>query len=114
MDTLYTGDIPEDYKFARFNDYSIDLFNVATLEENRIYTYYTIPMYNNYFVYDLEVLNNTEYSVLTEVKTTNDICYRRDFNDICIIILTFVIFGLFLFNLITSIIRKGGVLGGLL
>lgn len=114
MDTLYIGNIPEEYKYARFNDNSIDLFNEQNLEEGGMYLYYRIPLYDNCFVYDLKVLNNTEYSTLTEVKTTDNICYRRDFNDICIIILTFVIFGLFLLNLMTSIIRKGGVLGGLL
>ncbi|MCI8352645.1 MAG: hypothetical protein HFJ58_03415 [Clostridia bacterium] len=114
MDTLYTGNIPEEYKFARFSDNSIDLFNEQNLENGEVYLYYRIPLYDNCFVYNLEVLNNTEYSTLTEVKTTNNVCYRRDFNNICTIILTFVIFGLFLFNIVTSIVRKGGVLGGLL
>lgn len=114
MDTLYVGNVPENYKYARFNDNSIDLFDVDTLEDGEIYLYYHIPLYDNYFAYNIDFLSSNENVTLTEVNTTKNICYRRDFGGICNISFAFVLFGVVLVNIVTSIIRKGGVLGGLL
>ena len=49
MDTLYIGDIPEEYHFARFGSDYIDLFNTDTIVGNRDYTYYRVYMYDNLF-----------------------------------------------------------------
>ena len=115
MDTLYIGDIPEEYHFARFGSDYIDLFNTDILVYNQNYTYYRIYMYDNLFTYSVDSISGSYYNqTLQDVNVSNNIVYRRDFGDICIIVALMVGFGVWLLNLMTSIIRKGGVLGGLL
>ena len=109
MDTIYIGDIPTDYHFARFSSNYIDLFN-----NNQTYTYYRIYMYDNLFEYDVMSQKGGYYNeTLQDVKVSQNQVYRRDFGDVCIIVALMVGFGVWLLNLMTSIIRKGGVLGGL-
>lgn len=117
MDILYIGDIPQEYHFANFNNNYIDLYNTDTLRPNTTYTYYRIYLYDNLFEYTQNTTITSSYytsTVLHDVDVSNNICYRRDFSNICVITFIFVFFAVFLLNLITSIIRKGGVLGGLL
>lgn len=115
MDTIYIGDIPEEYHFARFGSNYIDLFNTNELSNNRTYTYYRVYLYDNLFEYDVRSQEGSYYhETLQDVKVSQDKVYRRDFGDICIIIAIMVGFGIWLLNLMTSLIRKGGVLGGLL
>lgn len=114
MDTIYIGDIPQDFHFARFGNNYIDLFNTNDLRPNVNYTYYRIFLYDNLFEYDIRTQEGSYYSeTLQDVKVSNSQVYRRDFGDICIIIALYVGFGVWLLNLMTSIFRKGGVLGGL-
>lgn len=117
MDILYIGDIPSDYHFAEFNNNYIDLYNTNNIQPNRTYTFYRVYLYDNTFLYDKNTLQTNswinQYN-LVDVETSSSIVYRRDFDAICFITFVFVLFGVWLLNLITSIIRKGGVLGGLL
>lgn len=115
MDTFYIGDIPVEFHYARFGSNYIDLFNTNELYNNRTYTYYRVYLYDNLFVYDVRSQEGSYYNeTLQDVKVSQDKVYRRDFGDICIIIAIMVGFGIWLLNLMTSLIRKGGVLGGLL
>lgn len=52
MDTLYTGDIPSNYHYARFNTNYIDLYGSSYIPPNTQFTYYRVYMYDNYFAYD--------------------------------------------------------------
>lgn len=114
MDTIYIGDIPEEYHFARFGTGYIDLFNTRTLVNNQTYTYYRIYMYDNLFEYSVGTTTGSYNSqTLQEVKVSDNKVYRRDFGDICIMVALMVGFGVWLLNLMTSVVRKGGVLGGL-
>lgn len=114
MDTIYIGDITTDYHYARFGSNYIDLFNTNQLVNNQTYTYYRIYMYDNLFEYDTRTQSGSYYGeTLQDVKVSQNQVYRRDFGDICIIVTLMVGFGVWLLNLMTSIIRKGGVLGGL-
>lgn len=117
MDKLYIGDIPSDYHFASFGNNYIDLYNVSTLSPNRTYEYYRVYMYDNYFCYEKKTNSTGSYYnivTFTSVDVTNNRLYRRDFSNVCIISFVMVFFFVFLFNIITSCIRKGGLLGGLL
>lgn len=117
MDILYVSDIPEEYHFAEFNTNYIDLYNTDVIMPNHTYTYYRIYLYDNSFYYDINTLQTgswTNQYNLKEVETSSNFVYRRDFDSICFITFCFVLFAVWLLNLITSIIRKGGVLGGLL
>lgn len=114
MDTIYIGDIPKEFHFARFGTDYIDLFNTDTLYNNQNYTYYRIYMYDNLFAYSVGTTSGSYYSqTLQNVDVSNNKVYRRDFGDICVIVALMVGFGVWLLNLLTSVVRKGGVLGGL-
>lgn len=116
MDKVYIGDsIPADYHFALFGNGYIDLYNTDVLQ-NGTFDYYRIYTNNNGFYYSH---NSQRYSLTSDTRATlvgvtNNVCYRHDFPNIMIMTLIFVLFGLFLFNIVTSLIRKGGLLGGLL
>ena len=95
-----------------FGDGYVTLYNTNNFYDNNYYDYYTI--YNeNGFYYSSGSRRVYSQSVV-DVQVTDNWLYRRDVDSIFIIIFSFVLFGLFLFNVMTSIIRKGGVLGGLL
>lgn len=115
MDKLYIGDIPTSFHYARFGNGYIDLYDSQVLHNNS-YTYYRVYTNNNGFYYSTNSANYssfvTEYT--TPIDVTDNIQYRTDFPNIMIMTLIFVLFGLFLFNIVTSLIRKGGLLGGLL
>lgn len=114
MDTIYIGDIPEQFHYARFGNNYIDLFDTDRLNNNQTYTYYRIYMFDNLFEYDVRTQQGGYYSeILQDVSVSQNKVYRRDFGDICIIVALMVGFGIWLLNLMTSIVRKGGVLGGL-
>lgn len=115
MDTLYIGDIPQEYHFAIFNNGYIDLYNTDTLH-NRDYTYYRIYTNVNGFYYRQLTTNVGQFTTTytQNINVSDKIMYRQDFDKICSITFFFLLLGVFLFNLITSCIRKGGLLGGLL
>lgn len=117
MDKLYTGDIPQEYHYARFSSNYIDLYNTDILLSNNTYTYYRVYLYNNLFFYDtLQTTTGGYYSTTytTNIETTDNIMYRRDFPSILTMTLIIAVFGIWLFNILSSAIRKGGGLGGLL
>lgn len=115
MDTLYTGDIPKEYHFARFGNGYIDLFNTDVLHNN-VYNYYRIYTNTNGFYYSYNTVSYSQYNTdyTTNIEVTDNIQYRSDFSNIMVMTFIFVLFGVFLFNIISSFIRKGGLLGGLL
>lgn len=117
MDTLYTGDIPSQYKYAQFGSNYIDLYNSSVLQPNHTYTYYRVYLYDNIFIYDIGVNVRGNYSnsiTLRELNTTDNFRYRRDFSDICLTVFMYILLFVFLINIVTSSIKKGGLLGGLL
>ena len=115
MDKLFIGDIPTEYHFARFGNGYIDLYNTDVLHAGT-FNYYRVYTNNNGFYYSFNTANYSQY--ITEyaqpIEVTQDICYRFDFPNILIMTCIFAVFGIFLFNTLSSLIRKGGVLGGLL
>lgn len=115
MDVLYIGDIPSDYHFARYGSNYIDLYNRATLS-NGSYNYYRVYLYDNYFTYDLGTTTVSQYNTIytRDIEVSNNFMYRRDIDSIFVCVLIFCIFFVFLTNIFTSIVRRGGVFGGLL
>lgn len=114
MDTLFIGDIPQEYHYALFNNGYIDLYNTDTLT-NGIYTFYRIYTNVNGFYYRQYQQNYSQYNTTyaQNINVTDQVVYRQDFPSILFMTLSFTIIGLWLFNLLTSLIRKGGALGGL-
>lgn len=115
MDKLYIGDIPSDYHYALFNSNFVDLFNTSNLT-NGTYQYYRVYLYDNFFAYDTGTrqFSQYNYTYATDIDVTDDIRFRRDFPDIAQTVFLYVLLFVFLVNLVTSSIKRNGLLGGLL
>lgn len=115
MDTLYIGDIPSEYHYAIFNNGYIDLYNTNVLHNNT-YTRYRIYTNVGGFYYDVNEVSIGSYTTnyARDIQCSSDVVYRQDFSAIVVTTFIIAVFGAWLLNLITSIIRKGGILGGLL
>ena len=113
MDTIYIGNIPTEYKYARFSNNYIDLFKQPNLEGTL--DYYRIYLYDNLFEYDhlQTTFNQYNISTATLVNVSQDFHYRRDLPSICFLSLVEILFIVFIVNLVSSVFKKGGVLGGL-
>lgn len=114
MDTLYIGDIPQEYHYALFNNGYIDLYNTDTLH-NDTYTFYRVYTNAGGFYYRTyqQTYNQYNTTYAQNINVSNEVVYRRDFPSILFMTICFTLIGIWLFNLITSLIRKGGLLGGL-
>lgn len=114
MDTLYIGDIPSEYHYALFNNGYIDLYNTDTLT-NGTYNFYRIYTNVNGFYYRKYQQTYGQYNITyaQNINVSDQVVYRQDFFSILFITLAFTFVGVWLLNLITSCVRKGGVLGGL-
>lgn len=113
-DILYIGDIPSDFHYAIFNDNHIDLYNVSTLHNNT-YVYYRIYTNYNNFMYEKrqQTVNQYTTTYTNNIQVSNNKVYRNDFDSIVICTFIFVLVGVWFLNLLSSAIRKGGLLGGL-
>ena len=114
MDTLYIGNIPSDYHYAIFNNGYIDLYNTNVLHNNT-YTRYRVFTNCDGFYYSVDSVNVGQYTTTytTDIPVSDNAVYRQDFDSIVIVTFIIALFGVWLLNLITSLIRKGGILGGL-
>ncbi len=114
MDTIYIGDIPLSYKYARFGNDYIDLFNVPNAT-NGTFNYYRIYYNAPGFIYSYNT-QSFGYNLETfqEVSVTDNFAYRKDFGDICLVAFIICFASIFILNAVTSVFKKGGVLGGLL
>lgn len=114
--------IPEgiagDYKFIVPSADYVDIYNTNYLQPNQTYTYYRL--YNNLDndLYQTRQTTTTQYNYgalnSIEIQPTNSYIYRKDYPQICFIVLIYVLAFCVLFNVFTSIVRKGGLLSGLL
>lgn len=114
MDKLYIGDIPKEYCYARFSDNHIDLYK--NLELTGVQDFYRIFMYENSFQYEHLTTTYTQYNqtIATFVNVTDDWHYRRDMPSIMFMSVVEVCILVILFNIVTSVFKKGGLLHGLL
>lgn len=114
MDTLYIGNIPKEYHYARYGNNYIDLYKNQNLTGYQ--DFYRVYMYQNSFQY--EHLNTTynQYNetIATSISVTDDYLYRRDFPSIMFMSFIYVILIVFLLNIVTSVFKKGGIFSGLL
>lgn len=114
MDKLYIGDIPKEYCYARFSDNHIDLYK--NLELIGVQDFYRIFMYENSFQYEHLTTTYSQYNqtVASFVDVTDDWHYRRDMPSIMFMGVVEVCILVILFNIVTSVFKKGGLLHGLL
>lgn len=110
--------IADNYKYIVPSSDYYDVYNTNYLNANSTYTYYRF--YNNVdqdmYVTLERTTSNYNYGYLScvEIQPSHNYVYRKDYPSIvstsAIIILGIVV----LFNIITSIIRRGGLFSGLL
>lgn len=113
------SDISTDYKYLVPHDGYYDLYNTSFLQAGRTYTYYRF--YDCLHNQDLYTINsftqspyNDSYINTIVVTPSNSLYLRSDFSSIVQTSFIIILFIIFLFNIVSSIIRKGGLLGGLL
>lgn len=114
MDTLYIADIPSEYHYAVIGNDYITLFNQPqghneTLPFYRIYS-------NNlgyYYTTGQQVFSQYSTTYFQDIPVSNDWLYRTDIDKIFVVCFIIFLMFIWLFNLVTSIFKKGGVFGGL-
>lgn len=114
MDKIYIGDIPKEYCYARFSDGHIDLFKNQQL--TGFQDFYRVYMYDNLFQYEHLSQNFNQYNETTavQVQVTDDWYFRRDMPSIMFMSVVQICIIVILFNIVTSVFKKGGLLSGLL
>lgn len=114
MDTLYIGDIPSEYKYAQFSSDYITLYNKPQ-GHNETLNYYRIYDKDGFFYsHGVQTFGNYNTTYFTEIPVTNDWFYRQDIDKIFIVCFVIFFMFIFVFNIVTSVFRRGGVFGGLL
>ena len=114
MDTLYIGDIPSEYHYASFSNGYITLYNQDTGHNNTL-DFYRIYTNNNGFFYSSGTQNfGQSYQYFDNINVSNNWLYRNDIDKIFIVCFIIFFMFLFVFNIATSVFKKGGVFGGLL
>lgn len=113
MDTLYIGDIPASYHYADFGNGYITLYDRSNAT-NQTLNYYRIYTNNNgfYFSRGQSSFNYTT-RYFTDIKVSNNWMYRSDIDKIFIVCFIIFFMFIFVFNIVTSCFKKGGVFGGL-
>ena len=114
MDTLYIGDIPKEYHFAVYGSNYIDLYNTSNLQGTL--DFYRVYLYDNLFAYEQRTTTYSQYfySTAQNIDVTDNYIYRRDYPSIVGISFVSIILIVFLFNIVSSSFKRGGLLGGLL
>ena len=120
MEFYIPNDIPMSYRYIVPNTSGnyYDLYNTDTLQPNRAYTYYRFYNYLDQSLYTTHTRNITGSISQTlnviEVTPTYSYTARKDYPDIVFTSAILIIGFVALFNIITSIIKKGGLFSGLL
>lgn len=114
MDKLYIGDIPQEYHYARFGNNYIDLYKNENLTGYQ--DFYRLYLYDNQFMYEHLNTTYTQYNqtIATFIEVTDDYKYRRDMPSIMFMSVVEVCIIVIIFNMVTSVFKKGGLLRGLL
>lgn len=107
--------ITEDYKYIVPNGDYYDLYDTFYLENGQTYKFYRF--YNNLEkdLFQENYITPTTNTTLNtiEIIPKNNYIYRQDYKDIIITSAILIIGLVILINILTSIIKRGGVLSGL-
>lgn len=114
MDTLFIGDIPSEYHYAVFNNGYITLYNKESAR-NETLNYYRVYTTNNGFFYSTGSQSFGNYTTsFQNIDVSNNWLYRSDIDKIFVVCFIIFFMFIFVFNIVTSVFKKGGVFGGLL
>ena len=110
--------IAEDFKYIVPGNGYYDLYNTNYLNANSNYTYYRFYDSVDQDMYQTleRTTSNYNYGLLNaiEIEPNNNYIYRKDYPQILSSAFILTIGFIVLINILTSIIRKGGVFSGLL
>lgn len=109
--------ITDDYCYIVPGNGYFDVYNTNYLNSNQTYTYYRFYNSVDSDMYQ-ELSRTTGYTGTSlnaiQVVPQHNYFYRQDYKDIVVTAAVLIIGIVVLVNIITSIIKKGGVLSGLL
>ena len=114
IDKLYIADVSSDYHFVRYNGDTYDLF--STDNPNGATTFYRFYPKFGVGIYT-EITTNITSDIsydLHNVQVSNSFLSRPDSSNILTTFLIICIFCCIIFNIFTSVVKRGGVLSGLL
>ena len=119
MKTFYIPEgIADTYKYIVPSGDYVDIYDTNYLSPNSTYTFYRV--YNDldsdlYQTLERQT-NNYSYGSINaiEINPSHNYIYRNDYPHILFIVCIYVLIFTILFNIFTSIIKKGGLLSGLL
>lgn len=118
MTTIYkNSEIPSEYNIMVPSDSYYDLYKTSVLQPNENYDYYRVfyTLNEDIFVHNNRYNYNTiTYLQGTQVNTSDNYIYRHDYKDIVFVSGAYILMFLFLVNIVTSLIKKNGILSGLL
>lgn len=99
--------------YFRLSGDTLFVYKENPVSDRQVYTCYVYPNYTD--LPDFCYIGQT-YSTNQVVSTeyTNEFIARPDNYKICSVLFVIVIFAIFLVNIITSFVKRGGVLSGLL
>ena len=116
-DKIYCGDIPQGFNYMLITHTGYKLYNTNNFVEGETYEYYEFftEISGNTYVHGWDSPSNFSQLVeVHEVEVTNDVFYRSDIHDIIGTTFIFALGFIFLINIITSVVRRNGIFGGLL
>lgn len=105
-------DIPKDYKYISLTSNYVDLYNKPYIHDERVNFYRIYYPYND-DVYEKKTVDVSKYTTLQpfEIERTNNFLFRRDADIILIAVFFFTLLFIFLINIATSLIKRGGIFG---
>lgn len=114
-DKIYIGnEIPDGYIYGNITDSYIELFNKPTFQNETATCYRIYYRYSdNLIVETTKTFGNYNSANYPELPVSRDVFDRPHFVNIVVIVFCISVFGVWLTNLVTSIIKRGGLLGGL-
>lgn len=112
MDKFYIGDIPSSFHYAVFNNNYLDLYDTPSPRGTVLR--YRIPLNVNSFIYFEDTVNLTYSLSAQDIPVSSEVFYRSDFSDICSTAFIFIFCIILIFNIVTSVFKKGGLFSGLI
>ena len=113
MDTLYIGDIPLDYKYAQFSGDYITLYNRPSANNITLDYYRIYDKEGFYYSKGIQTFGSYNTTYFTEIEVSDNWLYRQDIDKIFTVCFIIFFMFIFVFNIVTSVFKKGGVFGGL-
>lgn len=99
--------------YFRLSGETLYVYKENPVFDRQVYNCYVYPNYSEFpdFCYIGQTYSTNQ---VVSADFTNEFIARPDNYKICSVLFVIVIFAIFLINIITSFVRRGGVLGGLL